>query len=105
MFDDVLRLQCDAVLEHSNKIFTHHTPAYDDAPSNWVWLEKDRLFRTYSYTSRNTASLYESSLLPWPKDTQPILSQDIPAHDDALTYQLWLPSVWQLRKYNPDEHS
>ena len=33
-FDDILNLRCDLDLENSNQIFSHNTPAYDDAPSN-----------------------------------------------------------------------
>ena len=39
------------------------------------------------------------------EDSKPIFLHDTLAHDDASSYQVWLPKVQQLRRYHLDEHS
>ena len=46
-FIDTFNLHYDLDLDHSNPIFSHDTRAYDDVPSNKVWLQKDKHFRRY----------------------------------------------------------
>ena len=44
----MLNPSCALHLEDSDPIFSHDTMAYDDVPSNQVWLQKDQQFRGYS---------------------------------------------------------
>ena len=50
---DILNFHFDLEPEGSNPIYkTLLTPAYDDVPSNQVWLQKDQQFRGYSKNSQ-----------------------------------------------------
>ena len=49
--NNILNHYYDLDLEHSNPFFSQDTLAYDDVPSDQVWLPKNEQFRRYTWKS------------------------------------------------------
>ena len=65
-------------------MFTQNTPAYDNVPSNYIWLQKDQHFGRKSclITQALTVTLNLKTLN---KSSSTTLTDD-----DAAPYKLWL---------------
>ena len=98
-----MNLHCDLDLQNNNLIFTQISPAYDDVPSNKMWLQKDQQFSKYGKTV--ILDYMSPHYNPELEDSKPIFLHDTLAGDDPLPYQVWLQKVQQLRRNHPAEHS
>ena len=81
LFND-LSSHCDLYLEDRNPIFSHDTLGHDDAQSDQVSLGKVQIFPEH---------LNPHSDLN--RDSNPKLSYNTPARDDAPLYKIWLENV------------
>ena len=60
--------------------FFHKTLAYDDIPTDQVWLPKNQQFFRYS-----TKSYFDQMS----EDSKQLFAHDTLAHDAASSYQVW----------------
>ena len=83
----ILNISCDLYLDHNRAIqsFSQDNPAYNDVPSNQVYLQKDQ-FRRPSKKSYFDHMIRHCDLDL--KDSKPIFLEDNQTHNDASPYQV-----------------
>ena len=101
-----MNLHCDLDLQNNNLIFTQISPAYDDVPSNKMWLQKDQQFSKYGKTViLDYMSPHCDSEL---KDGKPIFLYDTLAHDAAskIGYRRFSSGrdIIQMNSHRNSEH-
>ena len=103
---DIFNLCCDLQLERSNPIFQQDTLAWDDVPSDQVWLPRNQQFRKYGRKSHILIlwALAVTLTLKIATTTTTNIRMTL-AHDAASPYQIWWQNVLWFRKFHPDKHS
>ena len=103
MVNEVLNLHCDLDLEHNNLIFTQDAPAYENVPSNKIWLQKDQqLIDMVETIISDKLSPHCDFVLD---DTKPNVLHDILSYDDGSPYKVYLQKAQQFRRHRPEKHS